>query len=176
MMEKIPAAVFAHLLCWWERLEEDRASRAILKRAHDINAVALSVPYQCLYRELLAAGWPVDERPEQSLRNDRLAAVVGLLAHVRGEVNGTRQRNGTLTPPKAMSRKEADRPVVSELRFLRLLQSPDTDSLFIGLRRLLPLMGNSLDVIALATDLLNWGDKVRKQWAYHYDWPEQASR
>ena len=75
-----------------------------------------------------------------------------------------------------MSRKEADRPVVSELRFLRLLQSPDTDSLFIGLRRLLPLMGNSLDVIALATDLLNWGDKVRKQWAYDYDWPEQASR
>ena len=31
-----------------------------------------------------------------------------------------------------------------------------------------------LDVLALATDVVNWGDAVKKRWAYGYDWPDKA--
>ena len=75
-----------------------------------------------------------------------------------------------------MSQKESgqDRPPVSELRFMRLLESPDLDALFIGLRRALPLAKHSVDVLALANDVVHWSDAVKKRWAYSYEWPEKS--
>jgi CRISPR system Cascade subunit CasB len=73
-----------------------------------------------------------------------------------------------------MSQLTGDKPVVSELRFRRLLESPDIDALFTGLRRALPLIGYRCDPLALATDVVNWGDVVRKRWAYGFDWPDRA--
>ena len=58
---------------------------------------------------------------------------------------------------------------------MRLLDAPDSEALFSGVRRVLPLMG-SVDVIALANDLMFWGDAVKKRWAYGYDWPEKSNR
>ncbi|MBN8441945.1 MAG: type I-E CRISPR-associated protein Cse2/CasB [Thauera sp.] len=154
------------LLDWWQQLDDDRASRATLRRAPTVTAVTLSAPYQRLFRRLRAIGWNADD---VAWRNDRLAAIVGLLAHV------SEDRQGELA--KAMSHKTTgeDRPMVSELRFTRLLESPDGDSLFVGLRRVLPLMSNSVDVVALANDILHWGDKVKKGWAYSYDWPAHSN-
>lgn len=153
------------LLHWWQGLENDRASRAILRRASSITAVSLTSPYQRLYRRLLAAGWPEKAAPYQ---NDHLAAVAGLLAHVK--------QNDGRAPAKAMSQKDPgqDRPPVSQLRFMRLLESPDLDALFIGLRRALPLAKHSVDVLALANDVVHWGDAVKKRWAYSYEWPEKS--
>jgi CRISPR system Cascade subunit CasB len=154
------------LLDWWQGLENDRASRAILRRASTVTAVALSAPYQRLFRRLRTTGWNADDIP---YRNDRLAAIVGLLAHV--------EEDSQLSPARAMSQKGAgdDRPAVSELRFMRMLESPDLDTLFAGLRRVLPLMEHRIDVIALTNDILHWGDKVKKDWAYAYDWPARTS-
>ena len=153
------------LFNWWEGLEDDRASRAILRRASTITAVSLSPPYQRLYRRLRDVGW-ADEG--MRYRNDRLAAVVGLLAHV--------EQNDQRALAKGMSLREegGDRPCVSELRFRRLLESPDLDALFIGLRRVLPLMNHGVNVLALANDLVYWGDAVKKSWAYGYEWPEKS--
>lgn len=160
------------LVEWWKRLESDRASRAILRRSSTITAVALSPPYQRLYRRLRDVGWGNQATPNQ---DDRLAAAAGLLAHVS-------QDDGR-TPAVAMSSRSAreghpaaDRPPVSELRFLRLLESPDLDALFSGLRRVLPLMNHSVDVITLTNDVVYWGDKVKKRWAYDYQWPEQSGK
>ena len=153
------------LFNWWEGLEDDRASRAILRRASTITAVSLSAPYQRLYQRLSGVGWAGDAKPYQ---NDRLAAVVGLLVHVK--------QNDERAPAKSMSQRDAggDRPCVSELRFRRLLESPDLDTLFIGLRRVLPLMNQGANVLVLANDIVFWGDAVKKRWAYGYDWPEQS--
>jgi CRISPR system Cascade subunit CasB len=114
---------------------------------------------------MCAAGWEKQAKP---YHNDRLAAAIGLLAHIK--------KSDDRKPAKAMSRGNdgEDRPPVSELRFMRLLDSPDIDSLFTGLRRVLPLMNHGVDVLALATDVVNWGDVVKKQWAYTYDWPENS--
>ena len=162
---KRETAIGKALFDWWEGLEDDRASRAILRRASTITAVSLTPPYQRLYRRLRHVGWAVEAKPYQ---NDRLAAVVGLLAHVR--------QNDGRAIAKSMSQHDAggDRPCVSELRFRRLLESSDLDALFIGLRRVLPLMNHGVNVLALANDLVYWGDAVKKSWAYEYDWPEKS--
>ena len=33
-------------------------------------------------------------------------------------------------------------------------------------------MGSRVDIIALANDVLYWGDRVKKKWAYNYRWAE----
>jgi CRISPR system Cascade subunit CasB len=150
------------LLAWWHQLADDTGGRAALRRAPDLTAVVMQPAFQRLHRRLLAAGWPAG--PQEG---DRLAAAAGLLAHLR-EADG-------LSPPKAMSQRDGDKPRVSELRFKRLLESPDTDVLYTGLRRALPLIQHRCDPLALANDVVNWGDVVRKQWAYDYEWPAKAS-
>lgn len=161
-----PTAIGKVLLSWWQGLEDDRAGRAILRRASSPTRVAFTAPYQRLYRRLQAAGWPADA----SLRdNDRLAAIAGLLAHVK--------ENESRLLPEAMSLRDegGDRPRVSELRFLRLLDAPDTEALYIALRRVLPLMKHRADVLALSNDFLHWGDAVKKKWAYGYRWPDKSA-
>ena len=148
------------LLHWWRQLADDTGGRAALRRAPEITAVVMQPAFQRLYRRLLAAGWPKGHE-----RSDHLAAAAGLLALLR-EADGS-------TLPIAMSQREGDKPRLSELRFKRLLESPDADALFTGLRRALPIIGYRCDPLGLATDVVNWGDAVRKRWAYSYDWPEK---
>lgn len=147
---------------WWTGLKDERGDRAQLRRAHDITAIILTPAYQRVYRRLRAAGWSVDGN---SPLNDRLAATIGLLARV--------EHHGDAPPAKAMSARKPgdDRPAVSPLRFQRLLESPDLDALFTGLRRVLPLIQQPIGIAALANDLLFWGDRVKKTWAYDYEWP-----
>lgn len=156
----------AVLRAWWSGLDDDRAARAELRRAHDITAVSLTPAYQRAYRRLQSAGWDV---AGPSPLNDRLAAVIGLLAHVKTD--------GEKSPPEAMSKDSggADRPPVSPLRFQRLLEAPDLDALFSGLRRALPLVNHQISITALANDVLFWGDKVKKNWAYAYEWPAKKA-
>lgn len=149
------------LLRWWQGLDDDRGGRAALRRAPDITAVVMLPAYQRLHQRLLAAGWP-----DEPWRNDKLAAAAGLAAHVK--------QNTDQPLPAAMSHREGDKPRVSPLRFTRLLESPDIDALFIGLRRTLPLLQHQADVLALAGDVVGWGDAVKKRWAYGYDWPDKA--
>jgi CRISPR system Cascade subunit CasB len=149
------------LLRWWHELADDTGGRAALRRAPDITAVIVQPAFQRLRRRLLSAGWP-----DRTWQNERLAAVAGLLAHVREQAEANL--------PTAMSERRADKPRLSPLRFTRLLESPDLEALFTGLRRALPLLDHRADVLALATDVLNWGDEVKKRWAYAYEWPEPA--
>ncbi len=150
------------LFDWWENLDKDRASRAVLRRASSPTEIALIPAYQRLCRRLGALNWT--ERQQ-----DQFAVVVGVLAHIK--------TNDARPPAEAMSEpvKAGDQPPVSELRFMRLLDSPDPDSLFLGMRRVLPLM-RSVDVIVLANDLMHWGDAVKKKWAYSYEWPDESVR
>jgi CRISPR system Cascade subunit CasB len=147
-----------------------RAGRAILRRAHDVTAVTLTEPYQRLFRRMSDAGWDA----KYARRNDALAAVVGLLAHVETEF----QRN-MLAECMGLCPQGTTRPYVSEARFKRLLEAPDIDALFVGLRRALPLMKEGAPVMTLANDLLQWTsaeqrDEVKKRWAYAYQWPAQS--
>ena len=153
-----PNQVWGNLLLgWWRGLANDTGGRAALRRAPDITAVVMLPAYQHLHQRLRAAGW------NEPWRDDHLAAAAGLLAHVRDHSDVA----------LAASMSDGDKPPVSPLRFIRLLESPDTDALFTGLRRALPLIGHRTDVLQLTTDIVNWGDAVKKRWAYAYRWPEK---
>lgn len=163
-------------MSWWELISKDdaagtaRADRAILRRAPDLTAVACTSAYQRLHERMKAANagadWPV-------FRNDRIAAAVALSAHVQ-------QDSRRLTLPKAMSASTEtgdsadDSNPVSELRFKRLLDAPDIDALFIGLRRVMPLIAERVNPKSLLLDLFEWGDTTKKRWAYDYAWPTKS--
>lgn len=153
------------LLRWWQGLDNNRGSRAELRRAHDLTAITLTGAYQHLYRTLLTFGWPEENKPENNWRNERLAAIAGLLAQVK--------KPDDRSLPAAMS--EGERPPFSELRFRRLLDSPSIDEVFTGLRRALPIVAYQANVLELANDLLFWGDGVKKRWAYTYHWPAKPA-
>ena len=152
------------LLGWWRSLRDDPGGRAQLKRAHDITSVVLTPAFQRARHRLIAAGWKA--RAAGSFYEDGLAAAVGLVAHVKDHAEG-------ISMPRAMGER------VSELRFMRLLDAPDAQAVFVGARRLMPLIdsasGNGLDVRTLARDIVNWGDQTKKRWSYEYAWPQRAA-
>ncbi len=164
----LPAASVSALLRWWKTLVIEnpsgaaRADRAVLRRANDLTAVACLPAYQRVYRAMASAEGAGDW---QDYQRERIAAVVALLAHVKAE--------NALSVPKAMSQRAegSDRNPVSELRFRRLLDATDTQTLFVGLRRTLPLIEHRVNPESLVKDLFFWGDVVKKRWAYDYAWP-----
>lgn len=181
MQEKISWSAESHfgkvVRQWWHDLHQDtfdqdgrlirkadRTSCAVLRRCGTLDEVILSPAYQRFYRYMLACNWPLDAAPWQ---NDKLAAIAGLLAHVKTE---DMQRL-----PLKMSEQSGDKPLLSELRFRDILKVDSTDDLFISLRRILPLLDYKVNVSGLAHDVYNWGNpnpkfNIPKQWAYSYRW------
>lgn len=149
------------LIAWWADLENDKGGRAELRRASSVFEALMCPAFQRLQRRLVAISPESFNKPYQL---DRLAMACALMAHVK-----TRSEHSL---PKAMSYrpKGADRNPVSELRFKRLLESPDDDALFTGLRRALPLIDRTVDLLSLTSAVLYWGNTVKRTWAYEYDW------
>lgn len=166
----LAAAAKAEFLSWWHALTSETASgtarsdRAVLKRADTLTAVACTSAYQRIYRKMAEAN---DGEPWQPFEQERIAALIGLAAHVKS--------GAPMSLPTAMSQRAegSDRNPVSDLRFSRLLDAPDIEALFTGLRRSLPLIDNKVDPASLADDIFGWGDVVKKRWAYAYKWPEK---
>ena len=167
-LQGLPASSVNALLRWWKTLVIEnpsgaaRADRAVLRRANDLTAVACLPAYQRVYRAMARAEGAGDWQDHQK---ERIAAAVALLAHVKAD--------GDLSVPKAMSQRPegSDRNPVSELRFRRLLDASDTETLFAGLRRALPLIEHRVSPESLAKDVFSWNDNVKKRWAYDYVWP-----
>jgi CRISPR system Cascade subunit CasB len=149
---------------WWSKLENDRGTRAMLRRCSTLDEVVMSPAYQHFYRYMLACGWPGDAAERQ---NDKLAAIAALAAMVKDD--------DTADLPFRMSEKEFERPLLSELRFRALLKIDTTDELLTGLRRALPLIGHKTNLVRLAHDVYWWNDDTKKKWAYAYRWPPKTS-
>jgi CRISPR system Cascade subunit CasB len=152
------SALIEALFQWWQALDVRKGDRAILRRCATPLEVALEPAYQTLYGRL-------DSRFGK-LNADRLAAIVGLLSHVKKD-------DAFGTPAKAFSQGET--PVLSPLRFRRLLEAQGTEELYPVLRRALPLVGYTINVRALAQDVYYWGDRTKKAWAYGYRWPDKGN-
>jgi CRISPR system Cascade subunit CasB len=163
----LPEPVLQAYLRWWHALQSPqaggslRAARAQLKRCASVAAVTLEPAYQQLYQQLREANggqdWPAHQQ-------DRLAALAALGAHL--------QTANDQALPKAAS--AGDKAALSPLRFRRLLDADDIDTLFTGLRRALPLVGHALNPAQLAKDVFEWGDAVKRRWAYAYAWPADS--
>jgi CRISPR system Cascade subunit CasB len=161
---RLSAGAKGELLRWFELLQSPsvsgslKADRAVLRRAHDLQAVVESSAYQRLYKKMAVAHEGDTWRPFQQ---DRIALLAALLVHVPSA--------NEASLPKVMGQLGGgDKPIVSELRFRRILESPDMDSLFHGLRRVLPIIKAPANVHALIDDVFGWGDSVKRRWAYAY--------
>ena len=134
----------------WEDIQHNRGERAELSRAKSVDDIILLPAFQrvCVRFECFFDG---EDNWEY-----RIAAIVGLLAHVR-----------TTTSHKIASQMAGDPPKVSELRFRRLLQK-DRRELFVTMIRVLRMLNNEANIHDLANAVYYWGTEVKRDWAFTY--------
>lgn len=149
------------LLDWWQQLQENTGDRAALRRADDLaEIVAVPAFHQLQWRvdALLAS----EGRGLSAAQRDRLAVAAALASHLREPGGHARGFVGQ------MAGGDGETAPVSALRFRRMLQADEPSDLFRQLRRALAMLGGHADLLALADDVLNWGERRRKRWAYAY--------
>lgn len=143
---------------WWEKLEDNKGERAELRHVC-APLDALLLPQTIRFINLL--------RP-QGLNNEqmlRLGAIAGVLSHVR--------LASDIHPARAMAtpKESGGAAPVSEARFRRLLACEELDELYVSLIRMLPLVGNQVNITALASAIYWWKkgrDFMRYEWAREY--------
>jgi CRISPR system Cascade subunit CasB len=158
---------------WWEMLHDstgkdgtpnparDPAALARLRRAaRPIDALEEPSVFD-LYKKLGFNRYDVDRRLP------RVAVVAAVLAHVRAdaapESNGFRRRFADLLG------QGAERPLMSALRFKRLLAATEDQDLMIAFRRAVALAGKrNINVGDVAESVLDWSDRRRMRWAFDY--------
>ncbi|MGQ0697812.1 MAG: type I-E CRISPR-associated protein Cse2/CasB [Panacagrimonas sp.] len=142
-----------------------RAARARLRRcAEPLDAFAERGAHDLL--DATAEARAVDD--SHMPREEDILALAPLLAWVE-EHDGARSLPAQLAQTKETGQ---DRPLLSELRFKRLLAASGTE-LFTELRRALQVIGKRANVLSLAEAACDWhlehrGPDLRRRWAYDY--------
>lgn len=164
---------------WWQTFcgprSTDRGARARLRRCRSTSEAI---------RERAAislAQWTGQINDGDSGPSDRALRTIDLarvLAHVKQDDPGRPLMRAAGWKVFPGDRKESDvepefRPVLSEIRFRRLLTSEDGEALVRAFVRLVALLGHTASVDALRKDFLDWGDPsrrevLRQRWAFDY--------
>ena len=141
---------------WWHGLSKERSgyARAALARIRRAGS-ALEVMQEPAALRLVSRLMARDVDP------DRVAALAGVLAHVSEHDESPLAR--------AVGRKtlDDDGALLSEGRFRRLLQTESAD-LLDPMRRLVRMTKGKANVRDLGVAVLFWGDRVKKDWIFHY--------
>lgn len=144
------------LVEWWEWLDDrsNRGARADLRHAKTVEEIFFCPAYHRLVERFPGAS---------DGKKADLAVVAGVLAHVK------ENRTGAFAVQMATPKEgRQGNPVVSGLRFRRLLQAEKTVDLFQPLIRKVRLLGGVVDVADLALSILYWNDRTRRRWATEY--------
>lgn len=151
-----------------EEVVQNNALRADLKRCQSANEVMMTPGYYSLRRRF--------EREIQSQPwfETRLAIVAGLMGHLANDpavlAVPRKDKDGDQTAIDVFIRPLTEgvgRPLLSELRFRRLLQR-DPDELFIALIRVLRMLKGKANLYGLAESVFHWGDATKRNWAKAY--------
>lgn len=153
---------------WWNSLDDDRGTRAELRRCANTLQVMEVAGFHHLHARLLPLGLANKTQEDTERAAAQLAVVAAVLAHLK--------EGGERKPALAFSTgaSPGDPPLVSPLRFRQVLEARTPDELLLRLRRVLPL-ARGLDPIQLAADAFHWSDRIRKQWVFDYQWPAKQS-
>lgn len=151
---KHDSAVGEILFTFWQSLDKNRGVRAELRRCKTIADVIMTPSYQRLCARLR----PVMKHEYNFEEN--IAAVIGLLSHLKTNSQGR-------TLPQQMAESTGNNPLVSELRFRRLLQR-DREDLYGALIRILRMLKGEANLYSLSESVFYWGDNVKKQWSFAY--------
>lgn len=158
---------------WWTELQPDdsarqqsppardrmgRADSAKLRRAASIEDLETERAAQLLTARLLADPW-LNQAAQRWCENNPapLLAIAGVLAAVKRDASKQDAGYGrSLAWSLGQSADGAERPLMSELRFKRLLKSRNLDEFFTAARRAAALAKDTADVAVLADDMLAW--------------------
>ena len=140
---------------WWAALSSEesphgRTALARLRRGHTPLEI-MSVPETIALITRLPRFDP-----------DSVATLAGVLAYVRSDADASLPRAlgpGGIAPDASAK--------LSQARFRRLLQC-ERGELLQQLRRVVQLADGVADVRGVATAVLYWGDRIRRQWIYEY--------
>ena len=163
----------ARALEWWQRychpVEGDSATRARLRRCRSATD-AVSVP-AAVHLARMIGGLSQTQADD----DHRVIAALDLsrvLAHVTQHVETQRpmQTAGWKSFPGERRESDAgeDRPILSEVRFRRLLASARGEAQVSAFIRLIALLGGAVNVTALADDFIFWNDRTKRRWAFDY--------
>jgi CRISPR system Cascade subunit CasB len=141
------------LAAWWHGLNENRGSRAELRRCATLAEVAFTPAYHRLRLSVGKFGAPND---------DALALVAGLSARVKSDISDC-----TFAEQMATGKSDGSARV-SGLRFRRLLKVKESDELFTAMGRVVSLLGSAINLQSLANSVYFWSDRTRKKWAFEY--------
>ena len=154
---------------WWAALQDkpadgapnrrgDRAALARLRRATTPLLAVEEPAVISLYKQLGFSEYQLEHRLP------RVAVVAAVLAHVRSEPEGGGRRQSF-----AEMLGRGERPLMSALRFKRLLAANNDQDLLNGFRRAVALAGGqNINVGDLAGSLLEWSETRRMRWAFDY--------
>lgn len=149
------------LHAWWLWLQKNTGDRAQIRRCRRPEEVLLEPAFHRLLHHLgmLASNSGSDITQRDTHDVYRLAAVAGLLAHIE-------EHHGR-TLAEQMADSKGGNPVVSSLRFRRLLKQP-FDDLYPAMTRVIRQLKRQASIHDLAQSVFYWGDGVRKGWALAY--------
>ena len=151
---------------FWFGLKDNSGGRAELRRCKSVEEVVMTPTFQRFCQIKLRPLMKGEEMWE-----DRMAAIVGLIAHLKYEAEASvLDAKGNMVDLFAGQMAflvSADRPLVRELRFRRLLQN-DREDLYQSMIRIIRMMKGSASLYGLAQSVFFWGDGVKKRWAYAY--------
>ena len=144
------------LRAWWTELDDRRGERAHLRRCGSAEETLAQEGTERL-RRALAKNRFFPSR-------ERIGPVAGLLAHVKADQPEAPSLGRRMAEPVA----EGGRPVVSELRFRRLLRLTEREDLYPQMVRVLRQLDGHVSVGALARDVYYWNERTRYDWARDY--------
>jgi CRISPR system Cascade subunit CasB len=137
---------------WWNGLS--KGNKAELKRCSSLEEIALLYAYHDLKLRLL---------PTTSVEPVHLAVLAGLASHVKENDPSLR-----IAQQMAMNKPGSDKPLISELRFRRLLEIEDLSELHRTMIRIIRMLGGEVNLASLAESVYWWNIKTKKQFASDY--------
>lgn len=150
----LPPDVFHSALDeWWNLVQAWPAERARLRRCQEVDQAAFGPAFQGLVNRAAPAGRG---------NRERLLAIAILGAIVK-------KNDTTKSVAEQMAySKTTGRPVLTDLRFRRLMRADSPEEAFPLLRRAIHMMDGTVNLHDLATSMYWWNDDTKKRWAFDY--------
>jgi CRISPR system Cascade subunit CasB len=143
---------------WWKSLEQNKGLRASLRRTSSPTNVMFESEFYTLHKTLLGHN--------KAINDERFAAVMGLLAHVKYSFEGKKSFGGLLGSTDA--EKGGTNPRLSEARFKRLLVIDDRDEMYRAMIRVVRLLDGKVPIADFANLVYWWNDRSKRDVAREY--------
>jgi CRISPR system Cascade subunit CasB len=150
---------------WWKEITDttrgDRGALAMLRRCDSPTDAVTITPAIDLARQLARVS------SEERFRDALGLAIVLANARRESDKRLMKAAGWKSFPGDRAGTDSAERPVLSELRFRRLLQT-GSDGKIEAFRRLIRMLDGSVNIYDLAESYLYWGEKTKQRWAFEY--------